>query len=77
MEMQVPTHVKEEITDLIPNSDLNEFLEFSGAQFKELVAMGVFLKDVKFTELSLKARRKVIFSAFRLWIAAGKETKLV
>lgn len=63
--------------NLIPYADLNEFWDFAGLQYKELVAMGVFLSDVKFTELSLKARRKVLFSAFRLWIAAKKQTKLV
>lgn len=77
MEMTIPAHIKEEIINLIPYADFNEFIDFTALQFKELTAMGVFLSDVKFTELALPARRKVIFSAFRLWIAAKKNRPLV
>lgn len=74
--MTIPRHIKEEIINLIPYVDFNEFKDFTALQFKELTIMGVFLNDVKFTELTLPARRKVIFSASRLWIMAKKSERI-
>ena len=70
--MTIPKHIREEIIEMLPYPDFDDYLKFVPLHYNEFVTMGVFLKDVKFTDLTLKAQRKVFFSAARLWIAARK-----
>ena len=71
--MYIPKHVREEIIELLPIPDFEDYLKFATQYFKELIAVGVFLSDVKFINLSLKAQRIVLFGAYRLWITREKE----
>ena len=75
--MNIPAHVREEIIQMLPYPDYEDYLKFAKQYYIELVAMGVFLNDVKFIELTLKAQRIVCFSAARLWIASKKWETLV
>ena len=75
--MTIPKHVREEIEQMLPYPDFDDYITFAEKYYKELVAVGVFLSDVKFTDLTLKAQRIVCFGAARLWISAKKEEKLV
>jgi hypothetical protein len=71
--MYIPKHVREEIIELLPYLDFDDYLKFATQYFTELVALGVFLSDVKFINLTLKAQRIVLFGAYRLWITREKE----
>lgn len=70
--MIIPKHIREEIEEMLLYPDFEDYTRFANQYYKELVAVGVFLNDVKFTDLSLKAQRIVLFAAARLWISSQK-----
>jgi hypothetical protein len=59
----------------VPRDEYERYYEFVGDYYRDLVSLGVFLSDVKFTELSWKAKRKVFFGALDLWKTARKDIK--
>ena len=71
--MNIPNHIREEIVQMLPYPDYDDYIKFANQYFNELVAVGVFLNDVKFTDISLKGQRIVLFAAARLWISAKKK----
>lgn len=75
--MIIPQHIREEIEELIPFTEFERYQKFAQEYFNELVAIGVFLNDVKFIDLSLKAKRIILFAAVRLWISSRKWQNLV
>lgn len=70
MEMRTPHHLQEEVLGEILPEDRDKFMTFVMFFFGEMITLGTFLKDVKFTELSYKARRTVFNTALKLWIKA-------
>jgi hypothetical protein len=67
MEFRTPHHLQEEVLGQLPKEERDPFMTFAMFYFGELITMGTFLKDVKFTELSYLARRKVFQTALKLW----------
>lgn len=74
MESRTPHHLQEEVLGQLPVEEREPFLKFVMFMFGEMIVMGAFLKDVKFTELSYKARRIVFRSALKVWKTA-RESK--
>lgn len=70
MEMRTPHYLQEEILLKVAPEERDNFILFTMFLFGEMITLGTFLKDVKFTELSFKARRIVFNSALKLWIKA-------
>ena len=70
MEMRTPHHLQEEVLGQLPPEQRDAFMKFTMFHFGEMITLGAFLKDVKFTELSYKARRKVFETSLKLWIKA-------
>ncbi len=75
MNLQLPKHIHEEIVQQVPKAEYEQYYEFVGQYYKELVSLGVFLSDVKFIELSWKAKRKVFYGALELWKTSREEFK--
>jgi hypothetical protein len=72
MEFRTPHHLQEEVLGKLPPEHRDKFMKFTMFYFGELITMGVFLKDVKFTELSYSARRDMFATALKLWKTAHK-----
>lgn len=68
--MRTPHYLQEEILLKVAPKERDNFILFTMFLFGEMITLGTFLKDVKFTELSFKARRIVFNSALKLWIKA-------
>lgn len=47
--------------------EVQGFSEYARFYFKELVHLGVFLKDVPLSDLTTKARYDILKSAYKLW----------
>lgn len=77
MNLQLPKHIHDDIVQQVPKAEYERFYDFVGLYFKELISLGVFLSDVKFIELTWKAKRKVFFGALELWKTARKDINLV
>lgn len=73
MEFRTPHHLQEEVLGKLPKNERDDFMRFTMFLFGEMITLGTFLKDVKFTELSYSARRKLFKTSLNLWIKARKE----
>jgi hypothetical protein len=75
MNLQLPKHIHDDIVQQVPKAEYEQYYEFVGLYYKKLVSAGVFLSDVKFTELSWKAKRTVFFGALELWKKSREDIK--
>lgn len=57
-----------ELIDLIPVKRRNNFAHGLNQYFIELCTLGVFLSDIPFRHLRLKARKAIINSYYRLYL---------
>lgn len=57
-----------ELTDLIPAKRRNNFAYGLNQYFQELCGMGVFLSDIPFKHLRLRARKAIVNSYYRLYM---------